>query len=135
MKPGIMSVGRAALASLLVGCSGGGAHGGWEDASVDAASGCTVTTSCPDAGAPSYDKTIAPILEHACVGCHSASGAAGYPETTYAEVAGQAEPMLSQVSGCVMPPLTGPGGMAVPELTPTERLALTAWLVCGAPDN
>jgi hypothetical protein len=123
-----------ALLGALVGCSSGGAHG-WQDASTEAASGCTVTTSCPEAGAPSYEKTIAPILEHACVGCHSATGAAGYPETSYAEVAGQAEPMLSQVSGCVMPPLSGPDNTAVPQLTATERLALTAWLVCGAPDN
>jgi hypothetical protein len=34
-----------------------------------------------------------------------------------------------------MPPAIGLDGVGSPPLTTAERLALTAWLECGAPDN
>jgi hypothetical protein len=78
---------------------------------------------------PSYENEIAPILRNACIPCHSPSGSAGFDETTYAEVYGEYGSILSQVAVCAMPPLNGP------PLTDAQRVALTAWLRCGAPDN
>lgn len=85
--------------------------------------------SCP-ADVPSYSMTIAPILQTTCIlSCHSPDGSAGFPENTYAEVSGQAGNMLEFVAECLMPPENGP------VMSDQERIALTAWLRCGAPDN
>lgn len=74
--------------------------------------------------------TIAPILQSTCIlSCHSPDGSAGFPENTYAEVSSQAGNMLEFVEMCLMPPLGGPA------MSDGERIALTAWLECGAPDN
>ena len=115
----------AALAAGSVlacsGSSGGGTGGG--------ASACISATACPDAGAPSYQAEIAPILEQSCIPCHSPTGPAGFYMTTYAEVSGEAGSILSQTTACAMPPLNGP------IMTDAQRITLTAWLRCGAPDN
>jgi uncharacterized membrane protein len=96
---------------------------------------CAVATSCSDVSVPSYQAVIVPILQNACIGCHSPSGVAGKSETTYLDVYNQREPMLSQLAGCVMPPPSGPGGAPVTQLTTEERITLTSWLECGAPNN
>jgi mono/diheme cytochrome c family protein len=88
-----------------------------------------VAQECPDSGVPSYTTEIVPILQQACIGCHGPDGTAGYYETSYTDVSNQASPMLDQVSGCEMPPQNGP------QLSAAQRIALTAWLRCGAPDN
>jgi uncharacterized membrane protein len=92
-------------------------------------SACVSAPACPDGGPPSYKMEIVPILQQDCIPCHSPTGEAGFYMTTYAEVSGQAGSMLSQVNVCSMPPLNGP------TMTDAQRIALTAWLRCGAPDN
>jgi hypothetical protein len=90
---------------------------------------CVSAHSCPT-NVPSYQTTIAPILQTTCiVGCHTPTGTAGFPENTYTEVYNQRGAILSQVAVCQMPPLNGP------VMSDAERVALTGWLECGAPDN
>jgi hypothetical protein len=127
---------RTRIASLVVlisltalGCDAGSQGFGGADAA------CIRATECPDAAVPSYQADIAPILKRACFACHGPGGVAGYDESTYLDVYDQRSPILSQVSGCQMPPASGPDGMAVVPLTTAERVALTGWLECGAPDN
>jgi mono/diheme cytochrome c family protein len=88
-----------------------------------------VATGCPDAGAPSYASEVLPIFQQACIPCHSPSGTAGYDESSYADIFGQRSPILDQVNGCEMPPVNGP------VMTSAQRVAMTAWLECGAPNN
>jgi uncharacterized membrane protein len=90
---------------------------------------CVVAPACPDGGVPSYASEIAPIIQDECVPCHSPNGIGGFSETTYADVYNQFGSMLSQVNACLMPPANGP------PMTNAQRVALTAWLRCGAPDN
>ena len=98
--------------------------------SATATSSCVSSPSCPDADVPSYSMMIAPILTNTCIlSCHSPDGSAGFPENTYAEVYSQRGAILSQVAVCLMPPLGGP------TMSSGERIALTGWLECGAPDN
>ena len=92
-------------------------------------SACVSAPACPDGGAPSYQTEIAPILQQDCIPCHSSTGEAGFYMTTYAEVYSESGAMLSQVTVCQMPPLNGP------TMTEAQRITLTAWLRCGAPDN
>jgi len=91
-------------------------------------SSCVSAPSCP-AQVPSYKTEILPILQQACITCHSPDGSAGRPENTYAEVYSQRGSILSQVAICQMPPLNGP------VMSNAQRVALTAWLKCGAPNN
>jgi hypothetical protein len=113
-------------AALAVGCSS--ASNDSDDAG--AASQCVSAPSCPDADVPSYSMTIAPILQRTCIlSCHSPDGSAGFAENTYSAVSSQAGDMLSQVAQCFMPPSGGP------VMSDAERIALTGWLECGAPDN
>jgi uncharacterized membrane protein len=90
---------------------------------------CVSAPACPAGGAPSYKTEIQPILQAACIPCHSPGGTAGYDESSYSDVYNQFGAILSQVAICVMPPVNGP------QLTDAQRVALTAWLKCGAPDN
>jgi uncharacterized membrane protein len=94
-----------------------------------AGSPCVVAPACPDAGAPSYASEVQTIIQNDCVPCHNPSGTAGFNETSYTDVYNQYGSMLSQVNGCLMPPANGP------QMTNAERVALTAWLRCGAPNN
>jgi uncharacterized membrane protein len=125
MKLSSFALAGAAVSAAALACSSSSSP-----SSSDASSAaCVVATSCPDAGAPSYAAVIRPILEGECIACHSPSGTAGYDETTYAQVAAQASAMLDQVNGCMMPPVNGPS------MSDAQRVALTEWLRCGAPDN
>ncbi len=94
-----------------------------------AASSCVSAPACPDGGVPSYKTDIAPIIQATCIKCHGPTGTAGFYMTTYPEVFDQFGSILSQVTVCQMPPLNGP------VMTDAQRVALTAWLRCGAPDN
>jgi len=115
-----------ALAAITIACSSSSSSSG-NDGGTN--SPCVSAHSCP-ANVPSYKTTIAPILQTTCiVGCHTAMGTAGFPENTYAEVYNQRGAILSQVAVCQMPPLNGP------VMSDEERIALTGWLECGAPDN
>lgn len=113
------------LAAVALGCSSTSN----DSSDAAAASSCVRAPSCP-AEVPSYETTIAPILQSTCVlNCHSPDGSAGFPENTYTEVYSQRGAILSQVAVCLMPPLGGP------VMSDGERIALTGWLECGAPDN
>lgn len=108
---------------LLLGCSSS------SDGPIDGGATCPVSPDCPARGVPSYKTDIVPILAQSCIGCHGPDGAAGFYETSYAAVHSQASPILDQVAYCMMPPPNGT------QLTAAQRVALTAWLECGAPDN
>jgi len=132
----------AALSALVIACTSDAATKVGDDAGGSGA--CPVATACDagaagfatagvctpcSSGAPSYQNDIAPILAGSCVPCHGPSGTAGYDETSYALVVDQASPMLDMVAGCEMPPVNGPA------FDTAQRIALTSWLVCGAPNN
>jgi uncharacterized membrane protein len=117
----------ALISAVAVACSSGSS-----DDAADAEVTCPVASGCPDSGPPpSYKTDILPILQQACIGCHSPppAGTAGYDETSYTDVYNQRAPILDQVHSCMMPPTNGT------QLTAAQRIALTTWLYCGAPDN
>ncbi len=122
-----MAASVAFAAALATACGSGG--NGGPDVAITGGSPCVSAPSCPDAGPPSYKADIVPILDQDCIPCHSATGIAGHDETTYASVKGQFGAMLSFTNSCQMPPSDGP------QMTAAQRVALTAWLRCGAPDN
>ncbi len=96
---------------------------------TDASCPNDLPASCP-ATVPSYQSTVAPIINLRCVTCHSPGGQeASRPLQTYAEVYSERSAVLNQVYACNMPP----GSAAKP--TEQERQALLTWLVCGAPQN
>jgi len=97
---------------------------------ADAAAMCPndLPESCPSP-IPSYATDVEPILAAHCTGCHSTTGVAGHPLTTYAGVYGQRSAVLDQVYQCTMPPIGSS------QLTVQQRVTLMDWLVCNAPDN
>jgi len=110
----------AALGAALVGCGGPRTNG---DCPND------LPKSCPSA-APSYQTTVAPIINLRCITCHSPGGQeASRPLQTYSQVYSERSAVLNQVYACNMPPASA----AKP--TEEERQALLTWLVCGAPQN
>ena len=119
------------LAPALLSCAVALACSGSPDKPADAgtAPSCPAATTCPDGGVPSYQSEILPILQEACLPCHGPGGTAGYDESGYANVYDQRSPILDQVYDCLMPPTNGP------QLTSAQRVALTGWLECGAPNN
>jgi hypothetical protein len=88
-------------------------------------------SSCPET--PSYAKDIAPLIERACVPCHSPGGVAADRDlTTYANVVRLETTNFVQINGCVMPPAdAGPDAA----LSLQDRTELLQWFVCGSPDN
>jgi hypothetical protein len=119
------------LAPALLSCAVALACSSTPDKPADAgaAPSCPVAATCPDGGVPSYQTEILPILQEACLPCHSPGGTAGYNENSYEDVYNQRSPILDQVYDCLMPPTNGP------QLTSAQRVALTGWLECGAPNN
>ena len=110
-----------ALGAALVAC--GGPRG------TNGACPNDLPASCPSP-APSYQTTVAPIINVRCVTCHSPGGQeASRPLQTYSQVYSERSAVLNQVYACNMPP----GTAAKP--TEQEREALLTWLVCGAPQN
>jgi uncharacterized membrane protein len=118
-----------ALALVLGACSSATSPSASEADAGGAGAGCPVALACSDAGAPSYAAVIEPILEQACIPCHSTQGTAGFYETSYTDVYNQRSPIFDQVTQCLMPPTNGP------QLTAAQRVALSSWLECGAPNN
>jgi hypothetical protein len=118
------------VSALLLGAAGMACSSSPSNAGdAGGAAACSVASGCPSTGAPSYATEILPIFQQACLGCHSPSGTAGYDESSYAKVFAQRSAILDQVNDCMMPPLNGP------VLTAAQRVAMTAWLECGAPNN
>jgi uncharacterized membrane protein len=103
----------------------------------DAGEACPVVVPChddrgtPNYAVPSYKTEIRPILQVACVPCHSSNGIASNTlETTYADVSNQVESMLDQAgTTCMMPPPNGP------QISTAQRVVLDEWLSCGGPNN
>lgn len=94
------------------------------------------TGSCPNdlpascGTAPSYQATVAPILNAHCLTCHSPGGQqSSLPLQTYSEVYSNRSAVLNQVYSCNMPLAPNP------RPSEEERQALLMWLVCGAPQN
>lgn len=88
-------------------------------------------SGCPDT--PSYVKDIAPLIERACVPCHSPGQVAADRDlTSYADLLRLETTSFVQIDGCVMPPAdAGPDA----ELTLPERTEILQWFVCGSPNN
>ena len=115
---------------LLAGCGG-------MDGSTAGGGGAGGSSSCPDdlpascsSPAPGWAKDIAPVIEARCASCHVQGGsAADKPLTDHAQVFSRKGSVLNQVYACKMPP------EGAPQLSTSERLALEAWLVCGALDD
>jgi len=99
------------------------------DSADDGGSTCSTAPACPTAGAPSYESVVVPILQSSCIPCHGTNDQGGFDSSSYTQVFNERSAILDQVSGCMMPPLNGG------QLTATQRIALTGWLECGAPNN
>jgi mono/diheme cytochrome c family protein len=85
--------------------------------------------SCPGTP-PSYPTEIAPIITTRCASCHGPGGeSANRDFTTYDGIFAERTTILTQVYSCRMPPA------GAPAVAPSERAALLAWLVCGAPSQ
>lgn len=79
---------------------------------------------------PSWASDIQPVVQSVCDDCHRTGGmAADKPFASYGDVYTRRSAILNQIYSCYMPP---PNSVA---LTPSQRQALLAWLVCGAPNN
>jgi len=88
-----------------------------------------VLPTCPSTP-PSYQQTIAPIVNQRCVPCHHAgSTITKFDFSSYAVLYANRGSVLNQVYACVMPPEDAG------QLSVDERTELLTWLVCDAPDN
>jgi hypothetical protein len=125
------ALGIVGIAALVVaGCgetngttAGGGGAGGASSCPND------LPASCPSP-APGWANDVADVIAARCATCHVKGGAAAdKPLTDHAEVFARKGTVLSQIHACKMPP---EGATA---LTTSERLAIEAWLVCGALDD
>ena len=86
--------------------------------------------SCPDE-IPSYQAVIAPLIEARCQTCHATENDSGLWSLGHQEsVAEWSYAVLREIRSCSQPP---PDSGVF--LRSSERHALEAWLVCGAPDN
>jgi len=107
----------------------------------DGAEGCThdLPSMCPPV-VPSYKSDIASIVARRCSPCHFPGGVevSVLDMSTYGGVVNAESAIVNQVAMCLMPPTEGIPSRAVqpaPNLCDSERVALLAWLVCGAPNN
>jgi uncharacterized membrane protein len=79
---------------------------------------------------PSFASEIGPLISSRCAVCHTPGGqSADRLLTSYAQIFALRSSVLNQVYACKMPK----AGAA--PLSASERAALLAWLVCGAPMN
>jgi hypothetical protein len=124
--------GRRSVCLLVLGIAscGGGSQPDPPDTSNG---GCPSDLPSRDAcgpDIPSYRLEVEPIVEQRCGGCHFPGNTqSGNVLTNHADVFRQRQTVLSRIYSCVMPPDEAPA------LTSSERQALLAWFVCGAPDN
>lgn len=126
-----------ALALLLAALSVAGSCGG--ESQPDPPDTAAVDGDCPsglpsDAACasevPSYELTVAPIIERRCGACHYRGNTLSGDEfVDYDDVWRARRTLLTRVYTCAMPP----DGAAA--LAPEERRALLQWFVCGAPEN
>lgn len=95
---------------------------------------CT-TSSCDTTGI-TYSKTIVPILQTNCTGCHSGSAPAGggvdltsYPHVTAQVTSGKLWGDISHTAGFNAMPLGGS------QLSACDLNKIHAWIAAGAPNN
>ena len=93
----------------------------------------------PEPDAPTWHADVRPVVESACVTCHSEGGAGGFPLDDYAVVAGMAEQVADSVVDRRMPPwLAGPGCNDYQydiSLSDEEIATIAAWAEAGAPEG
>jgi hypothetical protein len=98
------------------------------DAGADAA--CTRTLPACSPTPPSYQQSVAPLIQRLCVPCHFPGNTLSSLDfSDYAGVHANYGAMLNQLYACNMPP-SDAGQPSV-----DERELLLTWLVCRAPDN
>jgi hypothetical protein len=97
--------------------------------SIECPSGLPSNAACAG-DAPSYELTVAPIIERRCGGCHFPGNTqSGDVFAEYGDIYPVRQTVLTRLYTCAMPP------EGAPSLTPDERRALLQWFVCGAPEN
>jgi peroxiredoxin len=105
------------------------------------ATGCVIARSPPAAraGAVTYARDIAPILNRRCVVCHRARQIAPFPLTSYKHAAGWAETIREVVAEGRMPPWSADpahGRFANdPSLSVVEKRLIDEWVRCGWPEG
>jgi hypothetical protein len=110
------------LAALMCGCS-----------NADPPHCTIVDASACNSPPPSYQASIAPLLDRACNSTCHAPGVGPWPLTNYSDVADWASIIQNDVQSCAMPPADAGAGNG--SLTDAERAMLINWIICGAPDN
>jgi hypothetical protein len=97
------------------------------------------TASFHTAGAPSYYRDVAPILDSKCASCHRLGGIAPFSLTTAADAKAHAAGIVRMTRAGLMPPWM-PGddsaalvGRGVRRLTSAELATLAHWAAAGAP--
>ena len=99
------------------------------DAQAQVCPGATVLR-CPSR-IPSFSRDVTSIVQSRCSGCHSPFNDAGlWPLNDQQSLSDWQISILQVLRACSQPPPAS--GVA---LTLSERQAIEAWLVCGAPDN
>jgi hypothetical protein len=91
------------------------------------------------AGAPTYYRDVAPILDAKCASCHRIGGIAPFALTTAADARAHAAGIVRMTKAGLMPPwMPGPDsaplvGRDKRRLTANELRTLAAWASAGAP--
>jgi hypothetical protein len=114
--PADNSQGSSSGASSGAAGSSGLASGGQTPPDASTSSSGTVDTSADGAaGAPTFYKDVAPILQDSCQRCHVTGGIAPFPLITYQDAKTYAADIMAQTSQGNMPPW---GAVATPDCTP-----------------
>lgn len=88
------------------------------------------------AGAPTFNRDVAPIMYAQCAGCHRPEQSGPFDLLTYADVRKRADQILEVVNRRLMPPWPPEPGYArfanERVLTPEQRETLRRWVAEGA---
>jgi len=121
---------RGLACCLLIACSEDRGDGrGFAGGEVGVIPPCpTRQLECPEAGAPSYEKDVLPILESRCIGCHSDGGVAPANRwfTSEASVCALQTTIRKRLSDCSMPP------PPLPRVTDEEFATISCWARAAA---
>ncbi|MBY0515252.1 MAG: hypothetical protein K2P78_15275, partial [Gemmataceae bacterium] len=108
---------------------------------VTKAVGCQIefaAAPAPKAGAVTYYKDVAPILQTNCQSCHRTGEVGPFPLTTYKQARRWAEDIAAYTGSRQMPPWMPAGGLAMKgerKLTDKEIATLAAWADAGTPEG
>ena len=101
------------------------------------AHGCVITYEGPGAGAVSYARDVAPILQRKCVSCHSAGEIGPFAMSGYQKVRGWSAMIREVVLDRRMPPWHADPHVGKfsndRSLTAAEAQTLTQWVADGCP--